>query len=188
MVPAAHPVRRAAALLAAPLCAACIAPGRGRDLADCFTLTLSCGPEVSVDAKATEALHLAVGGGFHVEAGCIKGDAGEAMVMTYGLPVVPFLEDGILYGRYSAFESGSWTVDHVQDECYGIHLLDEPPTNPLRAPIDRFDLELGATVLVGARAGFSPGQLLDFVAGWFGADPAGDDPVPAEATEEGQEP
>ena len=56
------PVRLAAALLAVlPGCGLASAEGwgdRGRDLADCFTLTVSAGPEVSADLKLTEALQL----------------------------------------------------------------------------------------------------------------------------------
>ena len=39
-----------------------------------------------------------------------------------------------------------------------------------------FDIEVGAfALIVGARAGFSPGEFLDFLLGWFGADIAKDD-------------
>jgi hypothetical protein len=149
---------------------------RGSDFAECFTLTVSAGPELSVDAKLTEALHLAVGGGVHVEAGMIGGEWGSAGVAMLGLPISPFMEDGIVYGRFLFTDaSGGWTDELVQDECYGIHLLDIAPTNPQRDAWDRWDLELGVTVLVGARVGFSPGQFVDFVAGVFGGDPAGDD-------------
>ncbi len=44
------------------------------------------------------------------------------------------------------------------------------------ARVHAFDIEVGATVLiVGARAGFSPGEFLDFLLGWVGIDIAGDD-------------
>lgn len=174
--------RRAAALLLAALpgCGLATVDGwadRGSDLGECFTLTVSAGPELSADVKLTEALHLAVGGGVHGEAGLVKGRWGAASVATLGLPVAPFLEDGIVHGRYLFTESsGGWSDDLIQDECYGIHLLDCPPTNPQRDAWDRWDLELGFTVLVGARVGFSPGQFVDFAAGLFGFDPAADDP------------
>ncbi len=155
---------------------------RARDAADCVTFTVSAGPEVSADAKLTEVLHLAAGGGAHTEAGVIGGDVGTASVATLGLPFAPFLEDGILYGRYAFTEvGGDWTDDHVQDECYALHVLDVAPTNPERALIDRFDIELGAIALLGARVGFSPGQFVDLLAGLVGADPAQDDaPMHAE--------
>ena len=166
-------------LCTAPGCGLTTAAGwqdRGRDLGECFTLTVAAGPEISADVKLTEALHLAVGGGVHGEAGLIHGAWGSAAVATLGLPVAPFLEDGILYGRYLFTEaSGGWSDAQVQDECYAIHLAGWAPTNPSRPWIDRFDLEVGVTVLLGVRAGFSPGQFVDLLAGCFGGDPAGDD-------------
>ena len=56
------------------------------------------------------------------------------------------------------------------------------------ARLHAFDIEVGATVLIiGARAGFSPGEFLDFLLGWFGVDIAGDDHrlEPREKTGEG---
>jgi hypothetical protein len=44
------------------------------------------------------------------------------------------------------------------------------------ARIHAFDIEAGISALfVGVRVGFSPGELLDFLLGWFGIDIAGDD-------------
>jgi hypothetical protein len=161
-----------------PSCAAGTYLGdRGRDFADIFTLTGSVGLEVSADAKLTEAAHLAVGIGGHLEAGVIKGEWGSAPVITMGLPFAPFIEDGVLHGRYVFTETGgAWDDLEVQDECYIIHFLDVGATNPQRAWVDRFDLEVGFTIGIGARVGFSPGQFVDFLGGCFGWDPAEDDP------------
>jgi hypothetical protein len=169
-----------ATLAALPSCAAGTYLGdRGRDFADIFTLTGSIGPEISADAKLTEAAHLAVGIGGHLEAGMIKGEWGSAPVITLGLPFAPFIENGILHGRYVFTETGGdWDDLEVQDECYIIHFLDVGATNPQRAWVDRFDLELGVTIGIGARVGFSPGQFVDFLGGCFGWDPAKDDPLP----------
>ena len=44
------------------------------------------------------------------------------------------------------------------------------------ARIHVFDIEAGFFVLfAGARAGFSPGEFVDVILGWFGVDIAGDD-------------
>lgn len=140
-------------------------------------MTASIGPEISADAKLTEAAHLAVGIGGHLEGGMIKGDWGSATVATLGLPFAPFMEDGVLHGRYAFTEvNGDWDKSHIEDECYIIHFLDVGATNPQRAWVDRFDLELGVTIGIGARIGFSPGQFVDFLGGCFGWDPAEDDP------------
>jgi len=151
---------------------------RALDLADCINLRLTAGPEVSADVKATDALHLAVGGGVHGEAGIDGRRLGAAGVMTMGLPVVPFLEDGVLYGRYLFTETaGDWTDESVQDECYLIHCLNRPPTNPQHDWVRALDVEIGATVLIGARIGIRFGEIGDFVAGIFGFDPGMDDVV-----------
>lgn len=178
---------------ALPSCAAGTYLGdRGRDFADIFTLTASIGPEISADAKLTEAAHLAVGIGGHLEGGMIKGDWGSATVATLGLPFAPFMEDGVLHGRYAFTEvNEDWDKSDIEDECYIIHFLDVGATNPQRAWVDRFDLELGVTIGIGARVGFSPGQFVDFLGGCFGWDPAEDDPrvaLPADTIELPSEP
>ena len=49
------------------------------------------------------------------------------------------------------------------------------------ARVHAFDIEAGVFVgIIGVRAGFSPGQFVDFFLGWFGVDIAGDD-VPSQA-------
>jgi hypothetical protein len=45
-----------------------------------------------------------------------------------------------------------------------------------RYPLHDFDVEIGASAILGVSIGFSPGKFLDFLLGWFGADLAGDDP------------
>ena len=52
------------------------------------------------------------------------------------------------------------------------------------ARIHAFDIEASVYAgIVYARAGFSPGEFVDFLLGWFGVDIAGDDrPLTAENT------
>ncbi len=56
------------------------------------------------------------------------------------------------------------------------------PATPARrwARVHAFDVSVGVhALLVGASVGFSPGEFLDFLLGWFGLDIAGDDtPIP----------
>ena len=149
---------------------------RTNDFADSFTLVGTAGPELSAGFHATDLAHVSVGGGFHGEAGLIGRKAGVATVATYGLPFVPFLEGGILHGRYVFTEiGGQWKEDDVMDECYLIHVIDAGHTSPEVDPWRAFDLEVSATVLVGARVGFSPGEFVDFLAGLVGLDPRADD-------------
>lgn len=61
--------------------------------------------------------------------------------------------------------------------CFGI-LPFLTGANADRSPLHLCDLEVGANVLFfGIRAGFSPGEFLDFLLGWFGPDIARDDPA-----------
>jgi len=170
------PVLRAELLLLGLMSCSSYLPDRGRDFLDVFTLTASAGPEISLNVQATDLLHLSVGGGVHGEAGMVGRRFGSAGVMTLGLPVVPSLEEGLLYGRYLFTEtSGSWREEDVQDECYIIHLGGWAPTNPRSTWLHGFDLEVSAQILIGARVGLSPGELVDFLAGLVGFDPAADD-------------
>lgn len=162
------------------LASGCRGPGpvadRLRDLADCWTLTVSAGPEASATVHLTDALHLAAGGGVHVEAGLAGGRPGAAGVAVIGLPAAPLLEDGVLHGRYLFTEaSGAWRADDVEDECYIVHALDLPPTHPRTHAVRALDVEVGGALLLGARFGFSPGELVDFLLGFVGVDLARDD-------------
>ena len=61
-----------------------------------------------------------------------------------------------------------------------------------KARVHAFDIEAGVFILiVGARVGFSPGEFLDFLLGWFGVDIAGDDvglEEPSDTPTDGVEP
>ena len=161
---------------------------RGSDFADCFVGTVGVGLELSASVEATDLVHVMVGGGLHVEAGMIGRRRGSAAVASLGLPVAPFLEDGILFGRYAFTEfDGEWRLRDLQDECYLIHALDLAPTNPESDLWHAFDLEVAAMVGLGARVGFRPGEFVDFLAGIFGADPIGDDRVDPPLDPQGEE-
>jgi hypothetical protein len=157
---------------------------RANDFADSFTLIGTAGPELSAGFHATDLAHVSVGGGFHGEAGLIGRKPGVATVATLGLPFVPFIEGGILHGRYIFTEiGGAWERDDVADECYLIHVIEAGHTNPDVDPWRAFDLEVSATLLVGARIGFSPGEFVDFLAGLVGLDPRRDDSKTMESIE-----
>ncbi|MFT5291174.1 MAG: hypothetical protein ACI82F_003250 [Planctomycetota bacterium] len=149
---------------------------RGSDFADCFVGTVGFGLEVSASVEATDLAHVMVGGGLHVEAGVIGRRRGSAAMASLGLPVAPFLESGILYGRYVFTEvGGEWRLEDTQDECYLVHALGLGHTNPDTDLWHAFDLEVAAMAGIGVRVGFRPGEFVDFLTGIFGADPIGDD-------------
>ncbi len=106
-------------------------------------------------------------------------------MVSLGLPVAPFLESGILYGRYAFTEvDGEWRLRDAQDECFLVHALGFGHTSPDTDPWHAFDLEIAAMAGVGVRAGFRPGEFVDFLAGIFGADPIGDDRPSVPPTQE----
>ena len=59
-----------------------------------------------------------------------------------------------------------------------LHALPVGHTSPESDLWHAFDLEVSATILVGGRLGFSPGELVDFLAGLLGFDPIEDDWTP----------
>ena len=186
-----RPTRSYLVLVAFGLFTSCQGTGylanRTNDFADSFTVVGTAGAELSAGFHATDLAHVSVGGGMHVESGLIGRKLGTASVITLGLPFVPFVESGILHGRYVFTETGGeWVADDVNDECYLIHVIEAGHTNPAVDPWRAFDLEVSATALVGGRIGFSPGEFVDFLAGIVGFDPRGDDakePGPIEPME-----
>jgi len=115
--------------------------------------------------------------------------------LLYGDPWVGIEEEFMFPGwcrrDYSPVRSANPFVtlsrEHWSHACHSIvpaFLNWNEPKTPEIARLDRgihrFDLEAGATaVMVRLRLGFSPGELLDFLLGWFGLDFAEDDgPAP----------
>ena len=78
-------------------------------------------------------------------------------------------------GANAAFESGGLPFRSEEGKP---RYLWGGPANPVnrRARVHAFDIEASVYAgIVYARVGFSPGELVDFLLGWFGADIAGDD-------------
>ncbi len=86
--------------------------------------------------------------------------------------------DGVATVEYFAFLNGfgagessraHWLADFVVEPGETVFV-------PSRTPWQKGFVEVGTTaLLVHARVGFNPLELIDFLAGWFGLDPAGDD-------------
>ncbi len=78
------------------------------------------------------------------------------------------------YSLFNVFDTAPrgdawWMAEMVADPDIGVF---EPQKSIWQASM----VEVGATVLfVGGRAGFNPLEAFDWLAGWFGFDPAGDD-------------
>ncbi len=170
---------RSAALLVAAMTASCAwSRDRGADLADLFVVEGSLGLGASVDVKATDLLHVGVGYAHARKAGLRGRQAEWLRDREVGLPASLLLVAGALRdGR--PWRLGDWHTN--SGELWHGH-------SPWRAA----DLELGVFAgFLGLRLGFSPGELVDLLAGLVGLDPAGDDlspefqPAPGEPVEPG---
>ncbi len=179
---------------------------RGRDALDVFRLEVGYGIGLEVDARATDLAAVGLGGSYTKRVGLRDGSFGVGQELALGLPVAPFLwgaasENGTdlplppahLAARVSLRDL-TWPRPVGRSQAEGSLLFPFPlgATSPARPLLRRADLEVAATaVVVSVRAGFSPGELLDLIAGLFGLDPAGDDdgaalePATAEEAEPG---
>lgn len=171
-------MRRVALGLTLLLCSCAWASDRGADAADVLVLEGGLGLGLSVDAKASELLHVGAGYADMRKAG-LRGRTRvwmrdrEAGLPASLLPWVGALRDG-----------QPWRLGHLH--------LNASELWWGGSAWRLADLELGLFAGVfGLRVGLSPGELLDLLAGLVGLDPAGDDdgprfePGPGEALEEG---
>ena len=176
----------------AALLAGCASPStylqrRGADLGDVVDLELTVGPGVDLHAHATRWFGTALGWsdqrGFLVHGR----HAGSGSRETFGILVGGFTEaalddlpPGACAGRYRG-EGGGWAL-----------LLAAPPDELNVWPesgLSVWDFGIGGSLIVGVHVGFNPAELLDFVAGFSGADLGRDDEPPgrAELTAAGEE-
>lgn len=167
-----RPARRVARLaLLAPLLAlgSCAwLSDRAGDLADVVVVEASAGLGLAADVKLTDLLH--VGAGYaHARKVGLRGREAELLWdREVGLPLslVPWLG--------AARDGEWWRVGHLHANAAELW----HGSSPWRL----FDLEVGLFAgVLGLRLGLSPGELVDFLAGLIGFDPAGDDAGPPAA-------
>ena len=118
---------------------------------------------------------------FHSSLSCVGGIAGGHSCFSI-LPAVLSWEDAFwLWSDID--ELGEWMAERIDTWPPGFDvegwLKDrEMERRPMHrwARLHVFDVEAGVFIgVVGARAGFSPGEFVDFLLGWVGVDIAGDD-------------
>lgn len=144
---------------------------RGADAADLFVLEGMLGFGVSADVKATELLHVGAGYAHGRKAGLRGRERIWMRDREIGFPASALLWVGALR------ELELWRLGHLH--TYGSELWYG------RSPWRLADVEVGVFAgFFGLRVGFSPGELIDFLAGWVGLDPAGDDAGPEPAPDD----
>ena len=173
-----HVRRLAPAAVLVLLCAGCASPywqDRRADAADVFTATVGVGLGATARIGPLHA-GLGVNWDFYgIEAGEIGklGSLGEAIVglgdKATDVCIVCMGGSEIDQGERSAVRG-----KNVAYRPSGIPFWDPPPPespNPARWT----QIEVAAGLLGGVRLGFNPGELLDFLLGFFGVDLYGDD-------------
>ncbi len=166
---------------------------RGRDVADCFTLSAGPSLGLAADVKATDYCTLIGGVAWNGKVGFVGRDVGMWQEVVYGFPPFGGLRAPSFFRPYPG---ASWwpVTESAFDDSKGISRWDattflvsqqEPilclssfsTCHGERRPwIDRFNVQAGGTAgIVNARVGFSPGQFLDLILGAIGIDLAKDD-------------
>ncbi|MCI0343109.1 MAG: tetratricopeptide repeat protein [Planctomycetales bacterium] len=179
--------------------------GRARDLGDCFRLQAGVAYGLGGGVQAAGLAHVGLGVGFfdrRYGGGWMYGE-GYAFGADTDPERAPEAKEGEFYllVAHLSFRRG-WGIGHAVEDLHGPHLCwvlvpaaltwergregdewiwtdssDEVLQRERRwARVHAFDMEASAYAgVVGLRAGFSPGEFLDFLLGWFGLDIAGDD-------------
>ena len=173
-----HVRRLAPAAALVLLCAGCASPywqNRRADAADVFTATVGIG--LGATARIGP-LHAGLG----VNADLYGIEAGEVGALGDPYHFVDGLgnwagDSCFVFNGKTLIELGPRSAARGKDVAYRpscIPFWDPPPPEPPnQARWTQF--EVAAGLLGGVRLGFNPGELLDFLLGFFGADLYGDD-------------
>lgn len=173
-----------AAALVVPLLAGCAyGEARGRDFAEIWKAEGDFGYGLKGIVRMGDVLHLGVGGSWGWRGGLDYGKSTlgtfeeyafpvgsvlEAMEKDSSLPLLPpfwFIHDS----RYIA-DGPNWQTPQCSANCYGF-LPILAPHHANRTALHAFDVEAALfAIFVGADAGVSPGELVDFLAGVFTLD------------------
>jgi len=159
---------------------------RGNDFLDCFQANVGVGCGLAANVKVTDWITYYLGGSRTYRAGLGRRFIqawreqeggilllGERRVLNmYGYDVKG--ERKHRRGDYLGERLSSFVLVLPVDICsFGSHHRYSASVRPL---VEQANLEVGATLgVVAARVGVSPGQMIDFVQGWFGVDTPGDD-------------
>lgn len=148
---------------------------RGNDLGDVFRLEGAFGPGLQVDAGIGEIVHLGLGSFMGQRSGWQYGHMFSGEVLEHYLP--GSLIESVRVRGYEGMHLVSWWYEQPpQHQCFLLFPYGIGDSTARREDVHVFDIEAGIhLVAFGVRAGISPGELLDFVLGFWGFDLAGDD-------------
>ncbi len=153
------------------------------DAADPFALEVSIGPVADVHVNVTRWLGTAVGMSYQEGLGFHGRRFGRVSRCTSG---------ALLFGASASevfVQSGEWERTGLSSRGGGWCLLVSPPDDHLqdfmpetRRPgrLAQWDLDVGASLIVGVHGGFNPVEMVDFILGFVGIDIADDDHPGAE--------
>ena len=149
------------------------------DAADPFALEVSIGPGADVHANVTRWLGTAVGMSFQAAGVGFHGRyLGRIMRCTSGALLFGASQGEVLSPSVAegpaglSPRGGGWCLlmappgDHLEDLAFGT-------LRPGR--FGQWDLDVGASLIVGVHAGVNPVEMVDFVLGFVGIDIADDD-------------
>lgn len=192
----------ALALLAGPGCQAVgqYFANRARDLGECVRVQVGGGIGIGGGVHAAGIAELGLGGGVLLPSYGVGWAYGDGY--AFGLGSKDLRQGQADYNLYPPFsmmlagapalhyESPEWMSDSVLNRghsCFGLlpccfngPMLKRAPFHRAnlgpKGQIHNWDVEVSAYAgVVGVRVGVSPGEILDFLLGWFGIDIAGDD-------------
>ncbi len=158
---------------------------RKNDMLDCIKFSYGSPVGLHAGVKVTDFATLKLGYSTGIRKGYTGRHAGMWDETEVGLPLILGDRD-IRSGGAVATVMG-----HTPDELEELTMFTVATKNDcwlnggkgacefrLRHWANLFDIELGGTLLmISGRIGLSPGQFLDFLCGFIGLDPAGDDTV-----------
>jgi len=165
-----RPIHVLAAIAFAGLTAGCATPGywtdRARDGADIFTVTVGSGLGGKVQVGPIKTGILLNNDLYGLRGGAFGDQSGDSdWAQNPGSQ-----EIYILFGFWDTYESKISTVaQRNKDFSGGLLCVKED------SPASRTQLSVVIGALVSVRAGFNPGELLDFLLGWANIDIYDDD-------------
>ncbi len=162
-------------LFIAPGCA--YMQGRGKDFVEIWRGGVGFGLGGLAEVRVGDVAHVGFG----------ADPIGAEWGWCYGSPMSSMQSEAILGPFHGAGGAGfhavqgpraavgCWQTPPCQ-RCLGV--LPVLTNRSVRTWMHRFDLEVKVTALVSIEVGFSPGEFVDFIVGWFGVelDPPKQDP------------